>query len=211
LRGRGQGSLRLVRSNSRLNMTREELKGYLEADLFRHNGARARCYLLKALSPYLPGFRYTYLLRHASAFPRNTAGGIAYRVLLNHYTYKYGFQISPNTKIGKGLYLGHFGTVVINGKAVLGDNCTLGHVVTIGQTNRGKKAGVPAIGNQVFVGAGAVVVGGITVGDNVLLAPNAYVNFDVPSNSVVSGNPGVITHRENVTDGYVNFPYPGSA
>ena len=119
-------------------MERHELKDYLRADLYRYNGAKANCYFFKAFSPSLPAFRYTYLLRHASVFPKYSMRGFVYRVLLNHYGYKYGFQIPPNTRIGKGLYIGHLGPVVINGQSEFGDNCTLTHVVTIGQTNRGE-------------------------------------------------------------------------
>lgn len=50
----------------------------------------------------------------------------------------------------------------------------------------------------------AVIVGKIKIGNNVLIAPNAYVSFDVPSNSVVIGNPGQITPKENATEGYIN-------
>ena len=75
----------------------------------------------------------------------------------------------------------------MNGLAELGEDCTLAHVVTIGETKRGERKGCPKIGNRVWIGAGAVIVGKIVVGDNVLIAPNAYVNFDVPSNSIVMG------------------------
>jgi serine O-acetyltransferase len=194
-------------------MERRDLKDYLRADLYRYNGAKATCYFLKALSPSLPpAFRYTYLLRHASVFPKNSIRGILYRILLRHYSYKYGFQIQPNTKIGKGLYIGHWGPVVINGKAELGDNCTLAHIVSIGQTNRGKRSGCPKIGNKVWIGIGAVVVGKIVIGDNVMIAPNAYVNFDVPSGSIVIGNPARcfphVNQDTNPTEGYVNFVFP---
>jgi serine O-acetyltransferase len=193
-------------------MERSELKNYLRADLYRYAGASTACYLLKVLFPPLPAFRFTYLLRHASVFPKYSIRGLFYRVLLRHYSYKYGFQISPNTKIGKGLYIAHWGPVVINGQAELGDNCTLSHIVTIGQINRGKKAGCPKIGNSVFIGAGAVIVGKIVIGDNVLIAPNAYVTCDVPNKSIVVGNPARcfpnINQCANTTDGYVNYIFP---
>ena len=191
-------------------MERRDLKEYLRADLYRYNGAKATCYLFKAISPSMPAFRYTYLLRHASVFSKYSIRGFLYRVVLQHYSYKYGFQILPNTRVGKGLYIGHRGPVVINGQAELGDNCTLGHIVTIGQTNRGATAGTPKIGNNVFIGAGAVVVGKIIIGDNVLIAPNSYVNFDVPSNSIVSGNPAVVKQHASATEGYINYVFSGS-
>lgn len=71
-------------------------------------------------------------------------------------------------------------------------------------TNRGI-AGVPKIGDGVFVGINATVVGNIEIGDDVLIAPNSYVNVNVPSHSIVIGNPATIHHRDNATEGYVNF------
>ena len=190
-------------------MEHSDLKDYLRADLYRYNGARANCYFLKALSPSLPAFRYTYILRHASVFPKNSIRGFFYRVLLRNYSYKYGYQIPPTTKIGKGLFIFHRGPVVINALTEIGANCTLAHIVTIGQKNRGQRTGCPTIGDKVFIGAGAVIVGKIMIGDNVLIAPNSYVNFDVPSNSIVIGNPAIIKEHANATEGYVNFAFPG--
>jgi len=187
---------------------RRDLKDYLKADFYRYGGAITAHYLFKALFPPMPGFRYTYLLRLASAFPKRSIRGALYRLLLRRYSYKYGFQIPAGTSIGKGLYIGHRGTVVVNGRAELGDNCTLTHLVTIGQANRGMRTGCPKIGNRVWIGAGAVVVGKIVIGDNVLIAPNAYVTFDVPSNSIVSGNPAVVKEHADATEGYVNFAFP---
>lgn len=60
------------------------------------------------------------------------------------------------------------------------------------------------IGNRVWIGTNAVVVGNIVIGDDVLIAPNAYVNFNVPSHSVVVGNPAKIISRENAVEGYIN-------
>jgi serine O-acetyltransferase len=195
-------------------MERSELKEYLRADLYRYNGAETSCYFLKALSPSLPAFRYIYLLRHASVFPKKTFRGLLFRALLNHYSCKYGFQLQPNSRIGKGLYIGHRGPVVINGQAEIGDNCTLSHIVTVGQLNRGKRAGCPKIGNKVWIGTGAVLVGKIVIGDNVLIAPNAYITCDVPSNSMAIGNPArcfpIFNQEGNATEGYVNFVFPES-
>lgn len=76
--------------------------------------------------------------------------------------------------------------------------------MVIGQTNRGKHKGTPIIGNEVWIGINSVIVGGITIGDNVLIAPNSFVNCDIPSNSIVFGNPCIIKHRDNATEGYIN-------
>lgn len=125
-------------------------------------------------------------------------------MILRHHQIKYGFQIYPETEIGEGFYLGHWGTVVINPKAKIGKNCNIAQGVTIGQANRGKNEGVPEIGDDVWIGPNAVVVGKIKIGNNVLIAPNAYINFDVPANSVVVGNPATISSNAKATEGYIN-------
>jgi serine O-acetyltransferase len=68
---------------------------------------------------------------------------------------------------------------------------------------------VPTIGNHVAVGINSTVVGNIVIGDDVMIAPNAFVNFDVPAHSVVLGNPGVIHAKEEATKGYVNYIIEG--
>jgi serine O-acetyltransferase len=152
----------------------------------------------------IPGFRFTYFLRKAAANKKWSIRGILYRLILRKYGVKYGFQIFPGTQIAEGLYIGHFGAIVINPKAIIGKNCTLTHGVTIGQANRGKLKGYPTIGHRVWLGTNSVIVGNIKIGNNVLVAPGAYVNFDVPDNSIVLGNPGKITHDESATAGYIN-------
>jgi serine O-acetyltransferase len=150
-----------------------------------------------------PAFKYILLFRLVNLFNSRVI-----RYVLNqikrHYSFKYGFQIPSNTKIGKGLYIGHYGTVVINQKAVIGDYCNLAHNTTIGQANRGKSEGVPIIGDYVWIGTGSVLVGKIKVGSNVLIAPNSYVNIDIPDNSLVIGNPATIIPKRNPCEGYIN-------
>lgn len=127
-----------------------------------------------------------------------------YRLLYRNFADRSFIEIPRNTKIGAGLYIGHPYGITVNADAVIGENCNLHKGVTIGQENRGKRAGVPVIGNAVWIGVNATVVGKITVGDDVLIAPNSYVNCDVPSHSVVFGNPCVIKPKENATEGYIN-------
>lgn len=123
--------------------------------------------------------------------------------MLNHYRFRYGFDISPTTSIGPGLYLGHFGGVVISPFAVLGSNVNIAQGVTIGATSRGSRIGAPTLGDRVWVGANAILVGKITIGRGSLIAPGAYVNFDVPEHVVVLGNPGkVVSHTGS--EGYIN-------
>ena len=104
-------------------------------------------------------------------------------------------EVFGQTKIGYGLYIGHPYGLTINPAAVIGNNCNIHKGLLIGQENRGKRKGTPTIGNDVWIGVNVAIVGKITIGDDVLIAPNTYVNCDVPSHSVVFGNPCVIKHN----------------
>ena len=117
---------------------------------------------------------------------------------------KYGLEILSHN-IGEGLYIGHAHNINVHPEAVLGKNCNLNKGCTIGRENRGRRNGAPVLGDQVWVGANAVVVGKITIGNDVLIAPNAYVNFDVPDHSIVIGNPAIIKPCDKATLGYVQY------
>lgn len=134
---------------------------------------------------------------------QNTLSKFA-RIKLYSFSRKYGLEISPKAQIGKGLYLGHPYNITVAEGVVLGDNVNLHKGCTIGKTNRGN-CGVPHIGNKVFVGINATVVGNIRIGNDVLIAPNTYVNKDIPDHSIVIGNPAVIHYRENATESYIAF------
>lgn len=129
---------------------------------------------------------------------------LIYRLLFNHVKEKHGIEISRNVKIDGGLYLGHPYNITVNDAAVIGKNCNLHKGVLIGQENRGPRKGAPKIGDSVWIGVNAAIVGRIEIGDDVLIAPNSFVNCDVPSHSIVFGNPCVIKHRDNATEGYIN-------
>lgn len=109
------------------------------------------------------------------------------KLLLRKYSRKTGFQLGLHT-CGFGIKFYHWGWCIINEKAKIGTNVTLYPGVTIGQA----ASGVPVLGNNVFVGLGAKVFGGITIGDNVVIAPNAVVTKDFPSNAIVGGVPAKI-------------------
>lgn len=175
----------------------------IKADLFRYGGLKGVKGFLKGL--YIPGFRYMYLLRKAAICKKYSLSWCFFTLLKRRYSYKYGFQIPSTTEIGQGLYIGHFGTIVINGKAKIGRNCNIAHGVTIGQTNRGKLKGYPSIGDNVWIGTGAVIVGNINISSDVLIAPNSFVNIDIPEKSLVIGNPCRIFNNENPCDGYIDY------
>lgn len=179
------------------------MKTILQKDFYRESGKwLSHFQILKKC--FNPNLHYIYWFRNAQKHSKSTFKGKLFRFILRHYQIKYGFQIYPETQIGEGLYLGHWGALVINPNVKIGKNCNIAQGVTIGQANRGKLAGFPTIGNEVWIGANAVIVGNISIGNNVLIAPNAYVNMDIPSNSVVIGNPAQIIPNERATEGYIN-------
>lgn len=113
-------------------------------------------------------------------------------------------DLSTRTEIGGGCYFGHYHCITIHAAVKIGRNCNIHKGVTIGQTNRGEGERVPRIGNEVWIGVNATIVGGIEIGDDVLIAPNSFVNVDIPSHSVVLGNPCTIHPKEHATEGYIN-------
>ena len=184
-----------------------ELRAIIAADLFRYRGRVDRRALLSAYVQD-PGFRFTYHLRHVAHYaPRRRSTGLLpylwHRLQLHRCRFRFGFDISPTTSIGPGLYMGHFGMMVISPFAVIGRNCNINQGVTIGATSRGSRLGAPTLGDRVWVGANAVIVGKITIGSDALIAPGAFVNVDVPEKAVFLGNPGKVV-AETGSAGYVN-------
>jgi serine O-acetyltransferase len=87
---------------------------------------------------------------------------------------KLGFTIPPNV-FGPGLSIAHQGTIVVNSDCKIGDNCRIHHGVTIG-SGRLAPNDSPQIGNHVFIGAGAVLTGPITIADGIAIGANSFVN-----------------------------------
>lgn len=151
---------------------------------------------------------YLWLLRHAQR-ARSALERGAYRLALSRASTKTHIHIPWSTQIGPGFYIGHLGRVIINPRAVIGSNCNIATGVTIGAVPTGARAGCPRIGDRVWIGTNAVVVGGITIGNDVLIAPGALVNRDVPPGSTVIGNPGVIHEDRPCPPEYIQHPWQG--
>jgi len=105
---------------------------------------------------------------------------------------KTGIEIHPGATIGKNLFIDHGLGVVIGETAIIGNNVTMFHGVTLGGTGKDKGKRHPTIGNNVFIGSGARLLGNITIGDNVKIGANAVVLNDIPSKATVVGIPGKI-------------------
>jgi serine O-acetyltransferase len=183
------------------------MRKYSKPDLYRYYKDVSYKTFLKAW--FIPGYRYTFFYRIAQAKGKKSIAGSIAWLLLRKYSFKYGIQIPYVTNIGAGFYIGHFGNIVVNAKARIGNNCNISQGVTIGGAYRGKLEGVPVIGDDVWIGANAIVVGNIQIGNDVLIAPGAYVNFNVPDHSIVMGNPGTFREKDNATEGYINNKFIG--
>jgi serine O-acetyltransferase len=106
-----------------------------------------------------------------------------------------GIEIHPGAKIGPGLFIDHGMGVVIGETAEIGADVTLYHGVTLGGVSLEKGKRHPTLGDRVVVGAGAKVLGNITIGSDTRIGANAVVVKSVPPNSVVVGVPGQIVRR----------------
>jgi serine O-acetyltransferase len=102
--------------------------------------------------------------------------------------------LDPQANIGGGLYIAHIGGIHINPQAVIGNNCNLTHGITIGTSAMGRE-GSPAIGDNVYIGTGATLVGKIRIGNGAKIAANTLVITNVPEGSTVMGVPGRIIMR----------------
>lgn len=102
-----------------------------------------------------------------------------------------GIELPCETRIGHRLRIEHFGGIIISGDAVIGDDVVLRQGVTIGLKRTGER-GAPRIGNRVDIGAGAKILGDITIGDDAVIGANAVVVRDVPPGAVAVGIPARI-------------------
>lgn len=186
---------------------RTKLSKLVRSDLYRHGGLSGLRGFRKGW--LLPGFRYSLLFRLLAAGKPSSPLSFCLRVMLRRYRFKFGYEINPRAEIGEGFCLtDHCGPVVI-GPVRIGKHCTIAHNVTIGRTYDPQGGiGRPTLGDRVWIGTGAVLVGPIAVGSDVLVAPNAFVNFDVPDHSLVIGNPGQIISRPDPTRFYIDFTLP---
>lgn len=100
-----------------------------------------------------------------------------------------GIEIHPGAKIGKRLFIDHGMGIVIGETAEIGDDCTIYHGVTLGGTGKDKHKRHPIVGNNVMIGAGAKIIGAITIGDNVKIGAGAVVLKNIETGTTAVGVP----------------------
>lgn len=124
-----------------------------------------------------------------------------------------GIEIHPGATIGRGFFIDHGMGVVIGETTEIGDFVTLFQGVTLGGTGKERGKRHPTLGNHVVVGAGAKILGGIRIGDNVKIGANSVLLKSVPPNSTVIGVPGRVIKTEGsrlpeATMDHINLPDP---
>jgi serine O-acetyltransferase len=193
-------------------MTYSDYRRFLAADLYRIGGVRGFRAGLKAVLT-LPAFEFVFLMRTCRYLRQHKIlKFLLYplaKMRFTQRTFKYGISIPYQTDIGPGFFIGHIGGIVVNFQCRIGSNCNMSHGVTLGQTNRGKRKGCPTIGDNVYIGPGAKIIGAIRVGDHAAIGANAVVTRDVPAHAVVAGVPAQIISQAGSSD-YVDYTLPAN-
>lgn len=168
------------------------LRALLFSDLFRQEGrGGAAHFILHFLRN--PGYRYVVLFRLCQFLRQWKLTKFSlYLVSLLWFQRVgriYGVRVPLSCDIGPGFKVGHWGCIWVNPGVKIGKNFTLAQGVTIGRASRGPTRGVPTLGDNVYIGPGACVLGTISIGNNALISANSVVLQDVPENGVVIGVP----------------------
>jgi len=196
-------------------MTFAEYRFLLLSDLYRITRRVSLWSFIRQVFFSSESYRYNFWLRTC----QYTKATLALRILLHPFaklmlrrlTYRWGISIPEGTNIGSGFYICHFGGIVVNGRAVIGKNCNISQGVTLGQANRGRNRGYPRLGDGVYIGPGAKIVGAVTIGNNVAIGANCVVTTDVADDSVVVGIPGRVVSLKGAAEYVNNTDYQSQA
>ena len=136
--------------------------------------------------------RWRYTIRNAII---RKPYSLLYKLLYKIVQILTGIELPCEVPVGRNFRIDHFGDIIISGYASFGDNCIIRNGVTIGLKNITEKA-APSLGNNVNIGAGAKILGNITIGNNVDIGANAVVLSPVPDNSIAVGIPAKIIAKK---------------
>lgn len=175
--------------------TKEDLRLYISRDRERYSLNKRGLFLNKLIGgDSYRAIHFLKSLRYCEYYSNNRSKGLYYKFMAFYYDFKtkrlgnkYKVMIGIN-KCGPGLRLVHLnGGIIIRAKSV-GENFTINSGCVVGKKNDMQ----PTIGNNVDMSVGSVAIGGITIGDNVIIGPNSVVIKDVPSNCAVAGIPAKV-------------------
>jgi len=155
-----------------------------------------------------PGFHARQLHRLAHALHAQRVPVLP-RLISHFGRFFTGIEIHPGAKIGEGLFIDHGMGVVIGETTEIGDNCHIFQGVTLGGTSTKREKRHPTLKDNVQVGAGAKLIGAITVGENASIGAGSVVVTNVPPNATVVGVPGhVVAYRDPGSDTVLHLPDP---
>ena len=169
---------------------------YLDAKNIMQKDPAARN-ILEVMLLY-PGFHILVYHRIAHFFYINKCFFLA-RIISQMGRFFTGIEIHPGAKIGKRLFIDHGFGVVIGETAIIGDNVTIYHGVTLGGTGKEKGKRHPTIENNVMIGASAKVLGNIIIGENSKIGAGAIVLNDIPKNVTAVGVPAKIVKMNDIS------------
>lgn len=175
------------------------------SDFYRYYGVKAsfvKMFLYTFVSPY---FSFNFYLRLSSYRSPSFLGGLFYyffKYIKTRIGRKRCLMISEMMPIGYGLYLAHAFGVIVNPKAIIGNNCTISQFVTIGAMD-GKAAN---IGDRVYIGPSVCIVEDVQISNNAVIGAGAVVVKDVPSAKTVAGVPAKII-SDNNSDKLIQNPW----
>lgn len=162
---------------------------YIKSDCYRYNGkADAASILLQYLKDKTFRWQVTYRLYHSDRRMLSCFGNILWR--FNHNN---NIHISLYAKIGYGLYIGHGGPIFINAAAVIGNNCNLSQLTTIGSNDNN----AAIIGDNVYIGPNVCIVEGVKIGNNATIGAGSVVTKDIPANATAAGNYAKVLNYDN--------------
>ncbi|HVF92847.1 MAG TPA: serine acetyltransferase [Sphingomonas sp.] len=149
-----------------------------------------------------PGFRTLAVYRFGVW--RMSVGSRALRLPLSflyrrgfyHCRNVYGIELPYTARVGRRLVIEHQGGIVIHGSTIIGDDCTIRQNCTLGVRRVDRPGDAPTLRDRVELGAGAVVLGAVTIGDDAAIGANAVVLADVPAGALAIGVPATIRVRE---------------
>jgi len=154
----------------------------------------------------LPGFRAVAVQRFGvwrmTIQPKllRVPFSILYRALYRHVRNVYGIELPYTVKLGRRVIIEHQGAIVIHGYCSIGDDSIIRQGVTIGIRYLDRLFDAPQLGERVNVGAGAKILGGVTIGDDVNIGANAVVLSDIPSGQTAVGIPAKIIKSKHLKD-----------
>ena len=177
------------------------MNDFLQSIIDRDPAAKSKLSLILTY----PGVKAIFFYKIANFFAIAKFDLVA-RIISQTSRFLTGIEIHPKAKIGKNLFIDHGMGVVIGETSIIGDDCMLYHGVTLGGTSWDKVKRHPTLKNGVVIGAGAKILGPVTLGNNVRVGSNSVVVRSIDDNETVVGIPGrIVRKKAEDTDSFDSY------